>query len=376
MIQTPGLPGVFLCTKSLPLLLEVVEAMQLISKGRPLSLDRPHVMGILNVTPDSFSDGGRFKQIDLALGHARDMVADGATLIDIGGESTRPGAPDVSEQEELDRVIPVVERMVAELDVMISLDTSKAIVMREGCAAGGHLINDVRALQEPGALGAAAEAGVPVCLMHMQGQPRTMQVEPHYDDLLGDNSSMKLTMENVLSYDKTFGKHKVGAVIGYTIEKTDWVQSAMSKKDFISNDTPVFDAGNVLTSIGGSKSTHAIVGKLFRLQYAYDGRYMLSASGRYDGSSRMAKNNRYAFFPGVSLGWNINEEKFLKNVDWLSNLKLRASYGEFIKIGVGQTLHTESVRHRGFYQFGSYKIPIAIKVLQRNQCVNYYCRQK
>ena len=160
--------------------------MQLISKGRTLSLDRPHVMGILNVTPDSFSDGGRFKQIDLALGHARDMVADGATLIDIGGESTRPGAPDVSEQEELDRVIPVVERMVSELDVMISLDTSKAIVMREGCAAGGHLINDVRALQEPGALGAAAEAGVPVCLMHMQGQPRTMQVEPHYDDLLGE----------------------------------------------------------------------------------------------------------------------------------------------------------------------------------------------
>lgn len=160
--------------------------MQLISKGRSLSLDRPHVMGILNVTPDSFSDGGRFKQIDLALGHARDMVADGATLIDIGGESTRPGAPDVSEQEELDRVIPVVERMVSELDVMISLDTSKAIVMREGCAAGGHLINDVRALQEPGALGAAAEAGVPVCLIHMQGQPRTMQVEPHYDDLLGE----------------------------------------------------------------------------------------------------------------------------------------------------------------------------------------------
>ncbi len=109
----------------------------------------------------------------------------GATLIDIGGESTRPGAPDVSEQEELDRVIPVVESMVAELEVMISLDTSKAAVMREGCAAGAHLINDVRALLEPGALAAAAAANVPVCLMHMQGQPRTMQAEPHYDDLLG-----------------------------------------------------------------------------------------------------------------------------------------------------------------------------------------------
>ncbi|WP_421253406.1 dihydropteroate synthase [Aeromonas jandaei] len=160
--------------------------MQLISKGLSLSLERPHVMGILNVTPDSFSDGGHFNQIERAVAHARQMVADGATLIDIGGESTRPGAPDVSEQEELDRVIPVVERLVSECDVMLSLDTSKAVVMREGCQAGAHLINDVRALLEPGALDAAAEAHVPVCLMHMQGQPRTMQVEPHYDDLVGE----------------------------------------------------------------------------------------------------------------------------------------------------------------------------------------------
>ncbi|MGL5992909.1 MAG: dihydropteroate synthase [Aeromonas sobria] len=160
--------------------------MQLISKGLSLSLDRPHVMGILNVTPDSFSDGGNFNQIERAMAHARQMVSDGATLIDIGGESTRPGAPDVSEQEELDRVIPVIKQIAAELEVMISLDTSKAGVMREGCQAGAHLINDVRALQEEGALLAAAEARVPVCLMHMQGQPRTMQVEPHYDDLLGE----------------------------------------------------------------------------------------------------------------------------------------------------------------------------------------------
>ncbi|ELM3719257.1 dihydropteroate synthase [Aeromonas hydrophila] len=160
--------------------------MQLTSKGLSLSLERPHVMGILNVTPDSFSDGGHFNQLERAMTHARQMVAEGATLIDIGGESTRPGAPDVSEQEELDRVIPVVGRMVAELEVMISLDTSKAAVMREGCAAGAHLINDVRALLEPGALAAAAVANVPVCLMHMQGQPRTMQAEPHYDDLLGE----------------------------------------------------------------------------------------------------------------------------------------------------------------------------------------------
>ncbi len=160
--------------------------MQLTSKGLSLSLERPQVMGILNVTPDSFSDGGHFNQLEWAMTHARQMVAEGATLIDIGGESTRPGAPDVSEQEELDRVIPVVERMVAELEVMISLDTSKAAVMREGCAAGAHLINDVRALLEPGAMAAAAVADVPVCLMHMQGQPRTMQAEPYYDDLLGE----------------------------------------------------------------------------------------------------------------------------------------------------------------------------------------------
>ncbi|MGL5226504.1 MAG: dihydropteroate synthase [Aeromonas sp.] len=160
--------------------------MALISKGVSLCLTRPHVMGILNVTPDSFSDGGHFNQMDRAMTRVRQMIADGATLIDIGGESTRPGAPEVSEQEELDRVIPVIERVASELQVMISLDTSKAVVMQEGCAAGAHLINDVRALQEEGALLAAAQAGVPVCLMHMQGQPRTMQVEPHYDDLLGE----------------------------------------------------------------------------------------------------------------------------------------------------------------------------------------------
>ena len=151
-----------------------------------LELSRPYVMGILNMTPDSFSDGGQYLDPQLAIARAHQMIADGADIIDIGGESTRPGAPDVSEQEELDRVLPVVEHMARELDVMISLDTSKAAVMREGCAAGAHLINDVRALLEPGALAAAAAADVPVCLMHMQGQPRTMQAEPHYDDLLGE----------------------------------------------------------------------------------------------------------------------------------------------------------------------------------------------
>ncbi len=160
--------------------------LKLECKGRSLSLARPQIMGILNVTPDSFSDGARFMQPDQALARAAQLVADGATLLDIGGESTRPGAADVAEQEELDRVIPVVERVARELDVMISVDTSKAKVMAEACRAGAHLINDVRALQEPGALEAAAASQALICLMHMQGQPRTMQQSPQYADLFAD----------------------------------------------------------------------------------------------------------------------------------------------------------------------------------------------
>ncbi|MBZ2189386.1 dihydropteroate synthase [Alcanivorax sp. JB21] len=143
-------------------------------------------MGVLNVTPDSFSDGGRFTGRDAALQQARQMHADGAAIIDVGGESTRPGALPVSEQEELDRVIPVVEAIAAELDTIISLDTSTPVVIREGARAGAGLINDVRALQRPGALDAAALSGLPVCLMHMQGEPDTMQQAPRYDDVVAD----------------------------------------------------------------------------------------------------------------------------------------------------------------------------------------------
>lgn len=151
---------------------------------RELLLDRPHVMGILNVTPDSFSDGGRFAARDAALRHAQAMVAAGATIIDIGGESTRPGAAVVSEAEELQRVVPVVEAINAELDVVISLDTSTAAVMREGVAAGAGLINDVRSLARPGALEAAAACDAAVCLMHMRGEPGTMQNDPRYGDIV------------------------------------------------------------------------------------------------------------------------------------------------------------------------------------------------
>lgn len=151
--------------------------------NRFLDLARAHVMGILNVTPDSFSDGGRFCQLDAALRHAEAMVAAGATLIDVGGESTRPGARSVSPTEELERVAPIVERIHRELDVIISVDTSTPAVMREAARLGAGLINDVRSLRRDGALDAAAATGLPVCLMHMLGEPGTMQDDPHYDDV-------------------------------------------------------------------------------------------------------------------------------------------------------------------------------------------------
>ena len=151
--------------------------------NRVLDLAHTHVMGILNVTPESFSDGGRFSQLDAALRHAEAMVAAGATLIDVGGESTRPGARAVSPTEELERVAPIVERIHRELDVIISVDTSTPAVMRETARLGAGLINDVRSLQRDGALDAAAATGLPVCLMHMLGEPGTMQNDPHYQDV-------------------------------------------------------------------------------------------------------------------------------------------------------------------------------------------------
>jgi len=151
-----------------------------------IALDCPAVMGILNTTPDSFSDGGRFTASGVAIMHAEQMVMDGAAIIDVGGESTRPGAQDVGEQEEIDRVVPVIEAIRSALDVAISVDTSKPGVMRAAVAAGATMINDVRALRAEGALQAAAELQQAVCLMHMQGQPRTMQQDPQYDDVVAD----------------------------------------------------------------------------------------------------------------------------------------------------------------------------------------------
>jgi dihydropteroate synthase len=151
-----------------------------------ISLDCPAVMGILNTTPDSFSDGGRFTAPSVAIMHAEQMAAAGAAIVDVGGESTRPGAEDVSEQSEIDRVVPVIEAIRSALDVAISVDTSKPGVMRAAVAAGATMINDVRALRAEGALEAAAELQQAVCLMHMQGQPRTMQQDPKYHDVVAD----------------------------------------------------------------------------------------------------------------------------------------------------------------------------------------------
>ncbi len=165
---------------------------QILQCGRhQLDISRAQVMGILNVTPDSFSDGGKLYadtelSLDKAVTGAAEMVAAGASIIDVGGESTRPGAEPVSLAEELDRVIPVVERLNRELDVVVSVDTSSPEVITEAAAVGGGLINDVRALGKPGALAAAAATDLPVCLMHMQGSPATMQNAPTYDDVLED----------------------------------------------------------------------------------------------------------------------------------------------------------------------------------------------
>lgn len=150
-----------------------------------LDLGRPLVMGILNVTPDSFSDGNGSVSLEDSLARARGMIADGADMLDIGGESTRPGADPVSEQEELERVIPVIEAL-RDSGIPLSVDTFKPEVMRRAIEAGADMINDIRALQAPGAIEAVAESNCGLCIMHMQGEPRTMQAAPRYDDVITD----------------------------------------------------------------------------------------------------------------------------------------------------------------------------------------------
>jgi dihydropteroate synthase len=161
-------------------------SLQLDCAGRILALDRPRVLGIVNVTPDSFSDGGEHATFDAAVAHGLRLAEEGADALDIGGESTRPGARDVSLDDELRRVVPVLERLAKETSLPISVDTSKPEVMRAAVAAGAGLINDVHALRREGALDAAAALGVPVVLMHMLGEPRSMQDAPRYDDVVAE----------------------------------------------------------------------------------------------------------------------------------------------------------------------------------------------
>ena len=162
-------------------------------RDRWLDLTTPVVMGVLNVTPDSFSDGGRFAERDAALAHARRLIDEGAAIVDIGGESTRPGASPAGVAEELERVVPVIEALRRASDVFISVDTSKPEVMRAAVAAGADIINDVRALAEDGAVDAAAASGAGICLMHMLGEPRTMQEAPHYDNVVEDVTAFLAT---------------------------------------------------------------------------------------------------------------------------------------------------------------------------------------
>lgn len=159
---------------------------QLDCAGRILKLDRPQVMGIVNVTPDSFSDGGAHDTLEAAVAHGLKLAEEGADILDIGGESTRPGAADVPVEEELRRVVPVIERLAKETALPISIDTFKPEVMHAAVQAGAGMINDVYGLRREGALEAAAALGVPVVLMHMQGEPRSMQDAPHYDDVVGE----------------------------------------------------------------------------------------------------------------------------------------------------------------------------------------------
>lgn len=160
--------------------------LKLVCRDSVLDLAEPVVMGILNVTPDSFSDGGQFADIDAAVARGLAMAAEGAAVIDVGGESTRPGAVPVAVADELARVLPVIERLASRSGMLVSIDTSKPEVMREAVAAGACLINDVRALQAPGAVDVAAATGAAVCLMHMHGEPSTMQVDPRYSSVVAD----------------------------------------------------------------------------------------------------------------------------------------------------------------------------------------------
>jgi len=185
-----------------------------------MDLTFPQVMGILNMTPDSFSDGGHYNNLDAAMRRVDSMIQAGATFIDIGGESTRPGADDVSVDEELQRVVPMVEKVAQYFDVWISVDTSKPEVITESAKAGAHLINDIRALTSPGALSAAQKTGLPVCIMHMRGDPKTMQQAPHYERDIYQDVEQFFTYHINRCITAGIGKEKIILDPGFGFGKT------------------------------------------------------------------------------------------------------------------------------------------------------------
>lgn len=217
------------------------QAMIIDCAGKPLDLSSTCVMGVLNITTDSFSDGGQYVQVPHAVERAMQMIEEGAAIIDIGGESTRPGAEVVPIEEELGRVTPAIKALVgAKIPVPVSIDTSKPEVMQAAVNAGAGMINDVRALQEPGALGVAEKAGVPICLMHMQGKPRTMQEHPQYNDVVDDIVSF-LKQRIQACVDAGISREKLLVDPGFGFGKTLEQNLALLKHldSFLSLQSPV-----------------------------------------------------------------------------------------------------------------------------------------
>ncbi len=236
---------------------------QLDCAGRVLVLDRPRVMGIVNVTPDSFSDGGEHATVDAAVVHALRLAEEGADILDIGGESTRPGAAEVSIDEELARVIPVIERLAKDTSLPISIDTSKPEVMRAAVAAGAGMINDVYGLRREGALDTAAALGVPVVLMHMQGEPRSMQQAPEYDDVVAEVH--RFLAERIFSAEMAgIAKKKIVVDPGFGFGKTTAHNLALlaGLERFVDLGVPVLAGLSRKRSIGeltGREDPHARV---------------------------------------------------------------------------------------------------------------------
>lgn len=250
--------------------------------GRSLDLSLPHVMGILNVTPDSFSDGGSYRSLDLALQQVDKMISEGAAFIDVGGESTRPGAAAVSIQEEMDRVLPIVEAIKQRFDTIVSVDTSTPSVMTESAILGAGLINDVRALGREGAIDAAAKTGLPVCLMHMKGSPETMQDNTAYASVVDEVVAYlmarvgdcelsgiqrdKLILDPGIGFGKSL-EHNL-ALLNHTadfIKKGFPVLMGLSRKSMIGDVLGASVDNRLYGSMGANAATYAQGARIFRV---------------------------------------------------------------------------------------------------------------